>query len=156
MQSAIFLWVFLKPYQTHFYMFLLSHRSQYERKSFASSVFLHLSRMMRRGDLKKLYNYNTPKETHWDETQLQFKSVSRWVTGPGFTCRRPLCPHIIYLISDPVNKRRCECKMVRASTFANAADEVSGNVLVVYPPGGQMENYVSGGPLAVRREITLN
>lgn len=95
MQSAIFLWVFLKPYQTHFYMFLLSHRSQYERKSFASSVFLHLSRMMRRGDLKKLYNYNTPKETHWDETQLQFKSVSRWATGPGFTCRRPLSPHYL-------------------------------------------------------------
>lgn len=75
--------------------------------------------------------------------------------GPGLPADA-LCPHIIYLISDPVNKRRCECKTVRASTFANAADEVSGNVLVVYPPGGQMENYVSGGPLAVRREITLN
>lgn len=78
--------------------------------------------------------------------------------GPGVpadTC----CPHIIYLISDPVNKRGCECKtirLVRASTFANAADEMSGNILVVYPPGGQMENYVSGGPLAVGMEITLN
>lgn len=28
-------------------------------------------------------------------------------------------------------------------TFADAANEMSGNILVVYPPGGQMENYIS-------------
>lgn len=33
-------------------------------------------------------------------------------------------------------------------TFAYAANEMSGNILVVYPPSGQMENYISGRSLA--------
>lgn len=39
-------------------------------------------------------------------------------------------------------------------TFVYAANKMSGNILVVYPPGGQMENYISGGSLAVCKEIT--
>lgn len=34
------------------------------------------------------------------------------------------------------------------ATFADASNQMSGNVLVVDPPGGQMENYISRGPLA--------
>lgn len=33
-------------------------------------------------------------------------------------------------------------------TFADAANEVSGNILVVDPPSGQMQNYISGRTLA--------
>lgn len=38
-------------------------------------------------------------------------------------------------------------------TFTDAADEMSRHILVVYPPGGQMENYISGGSLAASQEI---
>jgi len=41
-------------------------------------------------------------------------------------------------------------------TFAYAANEMSGNVLVVDPPGGQMKNYVSGRPLTVSKRIKAN
>lgn len=41
-----------------------------------------------------------------------------------------------------------------AATFTDAADQVGGNILVVDPPGGQMENYISRGPLAERKEQT--
>lgn len=34
-------------------------------------------------------------------------------------------------------------------TFADAANEVSGDILVVYPPSGQMQNYISGRSLTV-------
>lgn len=34
-------------------------------------------------------------------------------------------------------------------TFTDAANEMCGNVLVVYPPSGQVENYIPGRPLTV-------
>lgn len=36
-------------------------------------------------------------------------------------------------------------------TFAYAANEMSGNILVMYPPGGQMENYISGRSFTVSK-----
>lgn len=39
-----------------------------------------------------------------------------------------------------------------SGTFAYAADEMSGNVLVVYPASGQMEDYISGRSLAEKKE----
>lgn len=34
-------------------------------------------------------------------------------------------------------------------TFTDAANEMRGNILVVYPPSGQVENYIPGRPLTV-------
>lgn len=45
-------------------------------------------------------------------------------------------------------------RRIVAATFTDASDQVSGNILVVDPPGGQMENYISRGPLAERKEQT--
>lgn len=38
-------------------------------------------------------------------------------------------------------------------TFAYTSNKMSGNVLVVYPPSGQVENYISWRPLAESKEI---
>lgn len=40
---------------------------------------------------------------------------------------------------------------VFSGTFADAANKMSGHILVVYPPGGQMQNYISGGSVTVSR-----
>lgn len=158
MHSASFFGSFLKPYQTHLYVFTVTPIAVWEE----IICIICVSASQQDAEKRRLKENSTitthlkkPTETRLSCSLKVFPGERRRPGLPADAC----CPHIIYLISDPVNKRRCGCKMsrlVRASTFANAADEVSGNILVVYPPGGQMENYISGGPLAMRREITLN
>lgn len=41
-----------------------------------------------------------------------------------------------------------------SGTFTDATDQMSGNILVVDPPGGQMENYISRRPLTESKEQT--
>ncbi len=48
-------------------------------------------------------------------------------------------------------KGRTVAKFTLFGTFAYAANKMSGNILVVYPPGGQMENYISGGSFTVSK-----
>lgn len=51
----------------------------------------------------------------------------------------------------------CVCLITRqtvAATFTDASDQMSGNILVVDPPGGQMENYISRGTLAESKAQT--
>lgn len=53
----------------------------------------------------------------------------------------------------------CVCLIARqtvAATFTDASDQMSGNILVVDPPGGQMENYISRGTLAESKAQTSN
>lgn len=38
-------------------------------------------------------------------------------------------------------------------TFTDAANEMCGNIFVVYPPSGQVENYIPGRPLTVGEKI---
>lgn len=54
-----------------------------------------------------------------------------------------------------VIKKQTGTRFIPSHTFAYASNQMSGNVLVVYPPSGQVENYISGGTLTVSNEISI-
>lgn len=52
------------------------------------------------------------------------------------------------------NKQNKNQTLRVSATFTYASDQMSGNILVVDPPGGQMENHISRGSLAESKEQT--